>query len=49
MKIDLIQVLYTVVMVIIAFLGAIIITKTLSKWLKLDEKANKDTEENSKE
>jgi ammonia channel protein AmtB len=36
MKIDLLQVLYTVTMVIIAFLGAIIVTKTLSKWLKLD-------------
>jgi ammonia channel protein AmtB len=44
MKIDLIQVLYTVVMVIIAFLGAIIITKTLSKWLKLEPE-----EENSEE
>jgi NhaP-type Na+/H+ or K+/H+ antiporter len=49
MKIDLLQVLYTVMMVIMAFLGAIVVTKTLSKWLKLDEKANKDTEENSKE
>jgi ammonia channel protein AmtB len=44
MKIDLIQVLYTVVMVIIVFLGAIIITKTLSKWLKLEPE-----EENSEE
>jgi ammonia channel protein AmtB len=36
MKIDLLQVLYTVVMVIMAFLGAIVVTKTLSKWLKLE-------------
>jgi ammonia channel protein AmtB len=45
MKIDLIQVLYTVVMVIIAFLGAIIITKTLSKWLKLEPEEENETEE----
>ena len=36
MKIELMQVLYTVVMVILAFLAAIVITKTLSKWLKLE-------------
>ena len=45
MKIDLIQVLYMVVMVIIAFLGAIIITKTLSKWLKLEPEEENETEE----
>jgi len=38
MKIDLMQILYTVVMVILAFLGAVVVTKTLSKWLKLDAK-----------
>ncbi len=45
MKIDLIQILYTVVMVILAFLAAVLVTKTLSKWLKLDEKANASEEE----
>ncbi len=43
MKIELGQILYTVIMVIIAFLGAVIVTKTLSKWLKLDEKSEDDT------
>ena len=38
MKIELMSVLQTVVMVIAAFLGAIIITKTLSKWLKWDKR-----------
>lgn len=37
MKIELMQVLYTVIMVILAFLAAIVITKTLSKWLKLED------------
>jgi len=44
-KIELAQVLYTVIMVILAFLGAIVITKTLSKWLKLDEKVRDNEEE----
>ena len=38
MKIDLLQILYTVFMVILAFLAAVVVTKTLSKYLKLDEK-----------
>ncbi len=38
MKVALGDILYTVIMVILAFLGAVIVTKTLSKWLKLDEK-----------
>ena len=42
MKIDLMQILYTVIMVILAFLAAVVVTKTLSKWLKLDEKDNKE-------
>jgi len=45
MKIELMQVLYTVVMVILAFLAAVVVTKTLSKWLKLDEKARDNEEE----
>jgi len=36
------QTLYTVVMVIVAFLGAVIITKTISKYLKLDDKIKDD-------
>ncbi|SFZ98984.1 hypothetical protein MNB_SV-5-898 [hydrothermal vent metagenome] len=42
MNIDLMQTLYTVVMVIVAFLGAVIITKTISKYLKLDDKIKDD-------
>ena len=41
MKIDLLEILYTVVMVILAFLAAIVVTKTLSKYLKLDENEEK--------
>ena len=43
MKIELMQVLYTVVMVILAFLAAIVITKTFSRWLKF-EPENEDDE-----
>ncbi len=45
MKIELMHVLYTVVMVILAFLAAVVVTKTLSKWLKLDEKVRDNEEE----
>jgi len=44
MKIDLLQILYTVIMVILAFLSAVVVTKTLSKYLKLDEKIDKKEE-----
>jgi uncharacterized protein YneF (UPF0154 family) len=36
------KVLYTVVIVIFAFLGALVVTKSISKWLKLDEKRDKE-------
>jgi len=42
MKIDLLEILYTVVMVILAFLAAVVVTKTLSKYLKLDDKIEED-------
>jgi len=45
MKIELMQVLYTVVMVILAFWAAVVVTKTLSKWLKLNEKVQEQSEE----
>ncbi|SFV52908.1 hypothetical protein MNB_SV-10-644 [hydrothermal vent metagenome] len=44
MKIDIMHALYIVSMILLAFVSAIVITKTLSKWLKLDEK-EKDEEE----
>jgi len=48
MKIDLLQILYTVIMVILAFLSAVVVTKTLSKYLKLDEKIDtKEENENN--
>ena len=37
MKIALMDILQTVILVIGAFLGAIIITKTLAKWMKWSE------------
>jgi hypothetical protein len=42
MKIDLLHVLYMVIMVILAFLAAVVVTKSLSKWLKLDEKSEEE-------
>ena len=42
MKVALGDILYTVILVIIAFLGAVIITKTLSKWLKLEKKEDEE-------
>ena len=42
MKIDLLQILYTVLMVILAFFAALVVTKTLSKYLKLDENDKED-------
>lgn len=44
MNIDLLQIAYKAGMVILAFLAAVVITKTLSKYLKLDEKIEKDQE-----
>ena len=42
MKIDLLQIFYTVLMVILAFLAAVVVTKTLSKYLKLDEREKEE-------
>ncbi|WP_294954935.1 hypothetical protein [Sulfurovum sp.] len=42
MKIDIMHALYTVSMILLAFVSAIVITKTLSRWLKLDEKEKKE-------
>ena len=49
MKIDLLQVLYTVLMVILAFLSAVVVTKTLSKYFNLDKKVNDEDETTSPE
>jgi len=46
MNIDLMHILYTVVMLILAFFAAVVITKTLSKYLKLDEKMKNNQETN---
>ncbi len=42
MNIDLLHISYKVAMVILAFLAAVVVTKTLSKYFKLDEKVNED-------
>ena len=42
MNIDLLQISYKVAMVILAFLAAVVVTKTVSKYLKLDEKIEED-------
>jgi len=45
MKIDLMNVLYTTSMVILAFFAAVVITKTVSKYLpKEDEEKDKEKE-----
>ena len=38
MNIDLLQISYKVVLIILAFLAAVVVTKTVSKYFKLDEK-----------
>ena len=54
MNIDLMQILYTVIMIILAFFAAVVFTKTLSRYFKLDEKieedkdTSKDQEQDSK-
>jgi len=42
MKIDMMNMIYTVSMIILAFVSAIVVTKSISKWLKLDEKTEDD-------
>ncbi len=42
MNIDLLQISYKIAMIILAFLAAVVVTKTLSKYFKLDEKVNED-------
>jgi len=37
MKIDLMHALYTTLMVLLAFVAALVITKTVSKYIKRDE------------
>jgi len=48
MTIDLLQILYKVVMVILAFFAAVVVTKSVSKYFKLDEKVNNDTQPKEK-
>jgi len=42
MNIDLLQISYKIAMLILAFLAAVVVTKTVSKYLKLDEKIEED-------
>ncbi|WP_255322715.1 hypothetical protein [Sulfurovum sp. NBC37-1] len=44
MKIDIMNMVYTVSMILLAFVSAIVITKSISKWLKFNDK-EKEKEE----
>ena len=44
MNIDLLQISYKIVLIILAFLTAVVVTKTVSKYFKLDEKIKQDNE-----
>jgi len=41
-NIDLLHISYKIAMIILAFLAAVVVTKTVSKYFKLDEKVNKE-------
>jgi len=41
-NIDLLQISYKIGLIILAFLAAVVITKTVSKYFKLDEKLDKE-------
>ena len=42
MNIDLLQISYKIALVILAFFAAVVVTKTVSKYFKLDEKVDKE-------
>jgi hypothetical protein len=44
-NIDLLQISYKIAMVILAFLAAVVVTKTVSKYFKLDEKIEDEEKE----
>jgi len=44
MNIDLLQISYKIAMLILAFLAAVVVTKTVSRYFKLDEKIEEDKE-----
>ena len=45
MNIDLLQISYKIAMIILAFLAAVVVTKTVSKYFKLDEKIEDEVKE----
>ena len=45
MNIDLVQISYKIALIILAFLAAVVVTKTVSKYFKLDEKLDKEDED----
>ena len=45
MNIDLLQISYKIGLIILAFLAAVVVTKTVSKYFKLDEKVNKEEDD----
>ena len=42
MNIDLLQISYKIGLIILAFLAAVVVTKTVSKYFKLDEKIDRN-------
>jgi len=44
-NIDLLQISYKIAMIILAFLAAVVVTKTVSKYFKLDEKIEDEEKE----
>ena len=40
MKIDVVHALYTIVMIVLAFVAALVVTKTISKYLNKDKDKN---------
>ena len=47
MNIDLLQISYKIAMVILAFLVAVMVTKMVSKYFKLDEKVNSEEDKDA--
>ena len=47
MNIDLLQISYKIGLIILAFLAAVVVTKTVSKYFKLDDKVKDDDDKDT--
>jgi len=47
MNIDLLQISYKIGFIILAFLAAVVVTKTVSKYFKLDDKVKDDDDKDT--